>query len=269
VAEALQAQRALDCVANRIPLRMHANDLNDTPSKSAARLAAEALFEQRRPATAPTDPSVPVVKVISRRRLPAPDEPGAAGTATEGGADSAAPARKTPRVFVLRPAAPAPSAPAAESQSLVPAVPVRRRRTRAAPVTVIYSAPPAPAADTAAAALDDAELPSSTRLASALAAVDPILAEIARGPVLQLVVADAADVEVARLGVRQVEAADAGRRRHRQAVGQAHADVAGLQHAEHRALDAVVGAGRVARRGADAAVGFSAISCSWQLLVGA
>lgn len=157
---------------------MHANDLNDTPSKSAARLAAEALFEQRRPATAPTDPSVPVVKVISRRRLPAPDEPGAAGTATEGGADSAAPARKTPRVFVLRPAAPAPSAPAAESQSLVPAVPVRRRRTRAAPVTVIYSAPPAPAADTAAAALDDAELPSSTRLASALAAVDPILAEI-------------------------------------------------------------------------------------------
>jgi hypothetical protein len=157
---------------------MHANDLNDTPSKSAARLAAEALFEQRRPAAAPTDPSVPVVKVISRRRLPAPDEPGAAGTATEGGADSAAPARKTPRVFVLRPAAPAPSAPAAESQSLVPAVPVRRRRTRAAPVTVIYSAPPAPAADTAAAALDDAELPSSTRLASALAAVDPILAEI-------------------------------------------------------------------------------------------
>lgn len=157
---------------------MHANDLNDTPSKSAARLAAEALFEQRRPAAAPTDPSVPVVKVISRRRLPAPDEPGAAGTATEGGADSAAPARKTPRVFVLRPAAPAPSAPAAESQSLVPAVPVRRRRTRAAPVTVIYSAPPAPAADTAAAVLDDAELPSSTRLASALAAVDPILAEI-------------------------------------------------------------------------------------------
>ena len=54
--------------------------------------------------------------------------------------------------------------------------------------------------------------------------------------------------------MRQVEAADAGRRRHRQALGQAHADGCGLQHAEHVALDAVVGAGRVARRGADAAV---------------
>lgn len=157
---------------------MHANDINDTPSKSAARLAAEALFEQRRPAAATTDRSVPVVKVISRRRLPTPDEADAAGSAVEGGADGAAPARKTPRVFVLRPAVPAPSAPAAESQPLVPAVPVRRQRTRAAPVTVIYSAPPAPAADTAAATLADAEPPSSTRLASALAAVDPILADI-------------------------------------------------------------------------------------------
>jgi hypothetical protein len=54
--------------------------------------------------------------------------------------------------------------------------------------------------------------------------------------------------------VREVEAADAGRRRHRQALGQAHADLAGLQHLEHVALDAVVGAGRIARRRADAAV---------------
>ena len=43
-------------------------------------------------------------------------------------------------------------------------------------------------------------------------------------PVLGLVVADAPDVEVRGLRVRQVEAADAGRRRHRQALGQAHAD---------------------------------------------
>ena len=38
--------------------------------------------------------------------------------------------------------------------------------------------------------------------------------------VLQLVLADLADVEVGAVGMRQVEAADAGRRHHRQALGQ-------------------------------------------------
>lgn len=158
---------------------MHARDIPEPTPKSAARLAAEALFDQHRPAAVAPEGPGPVVKVVSRRRVVPPAE----ATPAEDLADGTGPARKTPRVFVLRPAAAATGAPpeATPDAVQVPATPVRRRRLRAAPVTVIYSAPPGPSAEeraAAAAARAEAELPSSTRLATALAAVDPILADI-------------------------------------------------------------------------------------------
>jgi hypothetical protein len=54
--------------------------------------------------------------------------------------------------------------------------------------------------------------------------------------------------------VAEVEAADAGAGLHGQAFGDLHADVGGAQQREQRLLDAVVGAGGVAGRGADALV---------------
>jgi nitrite reductase/ring-hydroxylating ferredoxin subunit len=60
----------------------------------------------------------------------------------------------------------------------------------------------------------------------------------------------------------------AGRRRHRQALGQAHADLCGLQHLEHLPLGAVVGAGGVAGGGADAAVFLGDQALVGQRLVG-
>ena len=50
--------------------------------------------------------------------------------------------------------------------------------------------------------------------------------------ILQLVLADLADVEVRAVGMGQVEAADAGRRLHGQALGQFHADFLRLQKLE-------------------------------------
>jgi len=57
--------------------------------------------------------------------------------------------------------------------------------------------------------------------------------------------------------VANVEAADAGRRSHGQALGHGHADLVALQQREHVLLDAVVRAGRVAGRGANASVLFA------------
>ena len=73
-------------------------------------------------------------------------------------------------------------------------------------------------------------------------------------PVGHLVVANPPYVEIRRARVRQVETAHAGRRGRGHALGQAHADLLGLEHLEHRALDAVVGAGGVAGGGADSDV---------------
>ena len=79
-------------------------------------------------------------------------------------------------------------------------------------------------------------------------------ARAALGPALQLVGADAADVEVARFGMGEVEAGDARRRQHRQALGQRHADLVAAEGAKEIALDGVVGARRIARRRPDAAI---------------
>ena len=72
-----------------------------------------------------------------------------------------------------------------------------------------------------------------------------------------MIVADFAYVEVGRLRVCHEKAADAGGWQHGQALGQAHADVFALQELEHIGFDAVVRAGRVAGRGANAFVFFA------------
>src|SRR5215472_14508848 len=58
--------------------------------------------------------------------------------------------------------------------------------------------------------------------------------------VLDLVAADAADGEVAGLGVREQEAADAGGGRHRVRAGQAHAEVLRSEQPEQFPLQAVI-----------------------------
>src|SRR5690606_32422278 len=73
--------------------------------------------------------------------------------------------------------------------------------------------------------------------------------------VIDLVAAERADVEVRRLGVGEVEAADGGRRRHREVLGEGGARVGlGVEEAEERDLLGVIGLGRVAGGRADAAV---------------
>ena len=74
------------------------------------------------------------------------------------------------------------------------------------------------------------------------------------GEVFELVLSDLADIEVAGLGVADVEAAHAGGRRHGQALGHRHADFVALHQGEHVVLGAVVGAGGIARGGAYALV---------------
>src|SRR5579885_2681151 len=75
---------------------------------------------------------------------------------------------------------------------------------------------------------------------------------LARGVVLELVAPDPADGEVACLRVGEVEAADRRGRGHRVALGQVDPEPPRPQEVEQLALLAVVGAGRVAERRADA-----------------
>ncbi|OPZ09737.1 MAG: hypothetical protein BWZ08_00202 [candidate division BRC1 bacterium ADurb.BinA292] len=80
---------------------------------------------------------------------------------------------------------------------------------------------------------------------------------LAFGVILHLVQAEAADVEVERGGMREVEPADGGARRHRKVFGQLDAGVAfGAEQVEQDPLLGVIGAGGVAGGGADAAVAF-------------
>ncbi|CAM2147891.1 NAD-specific glutamate dehydrogenase [Paraburkholderia tropica] len=76
----------------------------------------------------------------------------------------------------------------------------------------------------------------------------------AAAEVRELVLADLADGEIRAVRMREIEARDARRRQHRQRFGHAHADLVGLQHVEHVALDEVVRAGRIAGRRTDARV---------------
>ena len=73
--------------------------------------------------------------------------------------------------------------------------------------------------------------------------------------VLELVGADLADAEVARIGVRDQDARDRGAGAHREAVGQRDPGArGGVEQLEQRALLGVVGLAAVAGRRADAAV---------------
>src|SRR3954463_344507 len=76
---------------------------------------------------------------------------------------------------------------------------------------------------------------------------------LARRVVLDLVAADAADREIARLRMREVDAADARARHHRERLGERDPDLLGAEQVEELALLGVVGAGRIAERRADAA----------------
>ena len=72
-----------------------------------------------------------------------------------------------------------------------------------------------------------------------------------------LVAADFAEAEVARLGMSEVEAADAGAGPHRERFGDEHAGVGlDVEQSPERAFFGVVGAGGVAGGGTDAAIFF-------------
>ena len=86
--------------------------------------------------------------------------------------------------------------------------------------------------------------------------------------VLELVVADPPDREVARLGVREVDAADRRSRRHREALGQLDPNLARAEQVEELRLLAVIGAGRVAERGPDAAEALGQQVVAGELLAG-
>src|SRR5690606_10678099 len=86
--------------------------------------------------------------------------------------------------------------------------------------------------------------------------------------VLDLIVADIADIEVLRHGVAKIKARDAGRRVHGVAVSQLHADIFAFHDAEHVLLDDVLGAGGITRRRPDALVLFSDDVLVGQRLVG-
>src|SRR5512140_3648995 len=73
--------------------------------------------------------------------------------------------------------------------------------------------------------------------------------------VLDLVSLDAAKPEVLRLGTPKIPSAHGGRRQHRIALGEGHADaLRHLEQVEQRALLRVIGACGVSRRRADALV---------------
>jgi hypothetical protein len=78
----------------------------------------------------------------------------------------------------------------------------------------------------------------------------------ARRHIVQLVLPDLPDHEVLRFRVREVEARHRRARVHRERFRQLHADLLGLQGLEQLGLDRVLRAGRVARRRADAHIGF-------------
>ena len=72
--------------------------------------------------------------------------------------------------------------------------------------------------------------------------------------VVELIVADAADGEVLRIRMREIETGDGGRRQHGEVLGQRHADRVRAQQREQRRLHRMVRTRRIARRGADAAI---------------
>ncbi len=92
---------------------------------------------------------------------------------------------------------------------------------------------------------------------------------LAGGVRLDLVAPDPPDVEVLRVRAREVEAADARRRPHRERFGQRHADRGRLEQVEQPPLLRVVRAGRVAEGRPDAAVALLQQVVVAQLFAGA
>src|SRR5688572_24044016 len=75
--------------------------------------------------------------------------------------------------------------------------------------------------------------------------------------VLDLVAAELADGEVARIGMRKIEARNRRCGQHGERFGELHGGILpGVEQAEERTFRAVVRTRRIARRGADAAVAF-------------
>src|SRR4051794_14447450 len=88
-----------------------------------------------------------------------------------------------------------------------------------------------------------------------------------RGVVLELVLRDLADGEIARVRMCEVEPCNGSGRQHRVVLGDRHAGVARAERVEKSGLDRMVGARRIARGGADAAI-LLAHECRWvELLV--
>src|SRR5262252_4460184 len=71
-----------------------------------------------------------------------------------------------------------------------------------------------------------------------------------------LIFTEAPDREVPRLAVREIESADAGRRRHRSVICECDADVRGAEQRKQLELLAVIRTRRISEGGADAAMRF-------------
>src|SRR5260221_6929276 len=97
-------------------------------------------------------------------------------------------------------------------------------------------------------------LVGEVRSQPALRALDRL--SLALGVVRDLIFSDPSYREVPRLGIRKVQTADAGGRRHRGMFGQIDAERARVEQIEQRELLAVIRARRIAEGGPDAAVPF-------------
>src|SRR5438067_1790412 len=71
-----------------------------------------------------------------------------------------------------------------------------------------------------------------------------------------LILADAPDRKIPRRGMSEVQAADAGRRRHRRVIGQVDAGGSRVEQVEQFELLAVIGAGGIAEARTDPSVCF-------------
>ena len=73
------------------------------------------------------------------------------------------------------------------------------------------------------------------------------------GIIVELVAADPGDSEILAVAVAEIKAGHGRGRQHREILGQRHSARIAAEHVEQDRLQAVVGAGRIARRRADAA----------------
>src|SRR4051812_21303083 len=88
------------------------------------------------------------------------------------------------------------------------------------------------------------------------------------GIIFELVAADAGHAEILAVAIAEVEAGHGRSRKHREILGQRHFAGIAAEHLEQHRLEAVVGASRVAGRGADALIFLANELLVRQMLVG-